>query len=301
MAQDPLDLNRQNVRFQNTFSGTDIKVIAYLDLSLKKKQQALKALNELENNSRQEAFQQIFGNQAAIDEDTLQGVGQAFANEAKNYSAAADQARDSFKEVVYDLGNLTTLSYSMFREEFAVRPLGMTQAKSYTRGPRTIAGTMVFTVFNHFELDNMVDVLNQGSQNKINLMDQLPPFNVMLIFSNEYGQTSIMHLFDLQFTSEGQSQSVHDSMIDRTFNWYCKDMLPLRPLQRSFSSYSDMFVDELHRVQEERPGFYNTASFESDLRPVTFEDIINQARGDSSNPGNAKIKELIERGRRTTV
>ena len=42
----------------------------------------------------------------------------------------------------FDLGSIHTLSYSSFREKFAVRTIGRTQAKTYTRGPRTIAGKL---------------------------------------------------------------------------------------------------------------------------------------------------------------
>jgi hypothetical protein len=46
------------------------------------------------------------------------------------------------------LGELQTLSFSVHRDKAPVRALGHTYVKGYTRGPLTIGGSLVFTLFN---------------------------------------------------------------------------------------------------------------------------------------------------------
>ena len=58
---------------------------------------------------------------------------------------------DSTKKHIYAIGELQTISYSIHMERKAVRSIGNINAKDYILGPRTIAGSLVFTVFNrHF-------------------------------------------------------------------------------------------------------------------------------------------------------
>lgn len=148
----------------------------------------------------------------------------------------------SFK--YFKLGSLHTISYSSFREEFAVRSLGKVQAKTYTKGPRTVAGSMVFNVLQEHELYQLIDSYKapeeRGSHPASAMLDQIAPFNVMLLFANEFGAYSCLHLFDLNINTEGQSMSVDEVIIRNTMNFYATDMLPMAPLGNAFDSYDQM-------------------------------------------------------------
>ena len=64
------------------------------------------------------------------------------------------------KEPIYQiLPNLQTISYSVFREKTPARSLGFIGEKGRARGTRTIAGSMVFTVFDRHPF---FDLLRQG-------------------------------------------------------------------------------------------------------------------------------------------
>ena len=54
------------------------------------------------------------------------------------------------------LESLQTLSVQTHREKNAVRALGSAHAKGYTRGPRTIAGSMIFTLFGEHPLSALI-------------------------------------------------------------------------------------------------------------------------------------------------
>ena len=53
------------------------------------------------------------------------------------------------------LGNLSTITYSIHREVYPVRAVGVTNPRGFTRGPRTMAGTCIFTVLNKHALHEL--------------------------------------------------------------------------------------------------------------------------------------------------
>ena len=142
------------------------------------------------------------------------------------------------------LGSIHTISYSSFREEFAVRSLGKVQAKTYTKGPRTVAGTMVFNVLQEHELYKLADSYKpeheQGTHPQSLMLDQIRPFDVLLLFANEFGAYSCLHLFQLSIASEGQSMSVDEVVTRNTMNFYANDMLPMTSLGNAFENYDEM-------------------------------------------------------------
>ena len=59
------------------------------------------------------------------------------------------------KNNVYTLGSLQTISISTHQDKRPVRSLGNINAKEYTMGQRTIAGSLVFAVFDKHFADEM--------------------------------------------------------------------------------------------------------------------------------------------------
>ena len=58
-------------------------------------------------------------------------------------------------------------------------------AKDYVFGPRTIAGTLIFTVFNkHCAYEIMNDYRAAGKTNYNFLMDKMPPFQITVSAAN---------------------------------------------------------------------------------------------------------------------
>jgi hypothetical protein len=167
---------------------------------------------------------------------------------------------DSF----FRLGSLHTLSYSSFREKFAVRTLGRIQAKTYTRGPRTIAGSLVFNVLQSQELmrllkvrvfdeegrpeiTKVVDKENQDDPRTV-MVDQLQPFNLLLLFANEFGSYSALHLLDIDINAEGQEMSIDNIVTHNSMNFYAKEMIPMQNLGNRFNSYNEMITGTIRDV-----------------------------------------------------
>jgi hypothetical protein len=130
------------------------------------------------------------------------------------------------------LAELQTISISTFREKKAVRALGFTGAKGFTRAQRTIAGSMIFTVFDRNVLFELLETTSFDSDDKFTaaIKDQLPPLDMTIMFANEYGALSRMGLYGVEFVSEGQTMSIEDIILEDVCQFVARDVDPMTPV-----------------------------------------------------------------------
>lgn len=138
------------------------------------------------------------------------------------------------KDTVYTLGSLQTISISTHQDKRPVRAIGNINAKEYTMGQRTIAGSLVFAVFDKHFADQMfkdsLSAINTNEQNKVStimLPDELPPFDITISYANEYGHTSRMALYGVRLVDEGQVMSVNDIYTENTYQFVATSLEPL--------------------------------------------------------------------------
>lgn len=142
----------------------------------------------------------------------------------------------SISEVI---GSLQTITYSVHQEKSPVRGIGDMNAKGYVFGPRTIAGTMIFTVFNkHWAKSIMNKYLQAVKKSAHFLADELPPFNVTISCANEYGNKAHLALFGVTFVNEGQIMSINDNYTENTFEFFATDVDYLDDIDRGEKSLS---------------------------------------------------------------
>lgn len=125
------------------------------------------------------------------------------------------------------LGDIHTLSYSTHRENTPVRYLGHSNPCGWVKGPRTIAGSMVFTQFNNYtwyRLDRFRAQINKGMYP---LADMLPPFDIVLTFANESGSFSKMKVLGVTIVDEGAAMSVDDLMIECDYTFMAQALQPI--------------------------------------------------------------------------
>lgn len=122
------------------------------------------------------------------------------------------------------LGSLTTLSYSIFREKRPVPLLGKINTGGYTRGMRTIAGSMVFTVINQHFVQDVIDQIPYLKEHGKFKADELPFFDVMVICANEYGANAQMMIYGAEFLDDAQVISINDMFIENTFGFVARDI-----------------------------------------------------------------------------
>ena len=123
------------------------------------------------------------------------------------------------------VGELTTVSYSIHMEKKPIRSIGNVNAKDYVMGPRTIAGSLVFSVFNKHFAEDLIRNLNTGySAGTAFLVDELPPFDLTISAANEYGFRSRLAIYGIRLLNEGQVMSINDVYTENTYQFFATDL-----------------------------------------------------------------------------
>jgi hypothetical protein len=125
------------------------------------------------------------------------------------------------------LGELQTISYSIHRENTPVRLLGHVSPSGFVRGPRTIGGSLIFTVFNFYAFYRIGQFKEAIGAGLYPVADMLPPFDIVITFSNETGSLSKMKLYGVTIVDEGQTMSVDDLITEQTYTFMARGIQPL--------------------------------------------------------------------------
>ncbi len=152
------------------------------------------------------------------------------------------------KTVVKLLGEIQTLSYSIHREKTPIRTIGRTSPPGYTAGTRTIAGSLIFATFNARALTELYSppkstanteglgnsVLTTGNidgrqellsdAKLVRSSDTIPPFDILLYFSSETGNDSVMSLHRVDIMDEGQTFSIQDIYTEHTMQFVAAEV-----------------------------------------------------------------------------
>lgn len=127
------------------------------------------------------------------------------------------------------LGELQTISYSVHRQNSPVRVIGHTSPVGFVHGPRTIAGSLIFTQFHtytFYRLQHFRDAVVY--RNIYPLADMLPPFDVVITFANEYGAFSSMKIFGVTIVDEGGVMSIENLLTEATYTYMARGIQPIR-------------------------------------------------------------------------
>jgi hypothetical protein len=61
-------------------------------------------------------------------------------------------------------------------------------------------------------------------------IDQLPPFNLTLLFFNEYGYESYQRILGIELVTDGSTYSIQDMLSEQTISYIAADFTPLLPI-----------------------------------------------------------------------
>lgn len=155
------------------------------------------------------------------------------------------------------VGELQSISYSVTREKAPIYTMGNPNPRSFSRGKRGIAGSLVFTVFDRAALYdvkkqskikahglNNSDIFKTGvapegvhvdstktldsvvsrwqSERNPVYTDEIPPFDITISFMNEYGQSSYMVIYGVECLNEGVGMSVDDITTERAVTFVAR-------------------------------------------------------------------------------
>ena len=179
---------------------------------------------------------------------------------------------------ILELAELQTISYSIHRENSPVRTLGHVNPRGFVKGARTIAGSMVFTVFNEYafyRISNYKKQLANTNGLYSPLADMLPPIDIVLSFFNEYGLAAKMKIFGVTIIDEGQTMSIDDLITEQTYTFMARGIQPLVHLDPADDSLR--YPSNLAQEQRERLQITQNAFGDSVVSSYkNFIDIINK-------------------------
>jgi hypothetical protein len=139
-------------------------------------------------------------------------------------------------------GEVQTVSYSIYRPITPVYTLGRINPKGVVRGQRTIAGSLIFTVFDRHVLKQAMESYNTNVGSKITensyvfsstelsemkdnmKTDEMPPFDLNITFLNEYGNSATLNIYGVHILTEGQTMSIEDMITENTMQYIAMDI-----------------------------------------------------------------------------
>lgn len=123
-------------------------------------------------------------------------------------------------------GELSSISYSIFREKYPVRALGRVSMKGFTRGMRTITGVMSFTMFDESVVLQAMEEVKKMGYNM--LMDEMPMFDITISMANEFGSKSKQTIYGITTYTEGMALSINSLLTENVYEFYALDIDPMR-------------------------------------------------------------------------
>ena len=160
-----------------------------------------------------------------------------------------------------EMTEIQTVSVSTHRGTTPVRGLGHVGVKGYARGSRTVAGSIVMTVFDRHPLYDLLrqrpqylepnthTPADQGDLSYL-LPDQMPPFDLMIFANSEYGVSARRFIYGVEIASEGTVTSSHNMITEVTFQFTAALATTLAPgsykdPNESIESYTEGQVGKL--------------------------------------------------------
>lgn len=170
------------------------------------------------------------------------------------------------------VGTLAGLTWSVTREKAPIFTMGSPNPRSFSRGKRGIAGSLIFMTFDRPALYNLIQeniendafkiwtrnwniLPNAGSNIAAGLApiqsqnfgvsqvlpyyaDQIPPFDITITFSNEYGQAAVKSIYGVELLNEGSGASMDDLVMEETMTFVAREVGPMIPTNNGFDVVS---------------------------------------------------------------
>lgn len=125
-------------------------------------------------------------------------------------------------------GEVNTISYSIYRDKFPVRALGYSRAKGYTKGTRTVAGQLAFTMLDMPIVNKFVEMLYQDESTSRSLSvvpDELPPFDIVINYMNELGNKASVTLIGVELAEGNQVITTQDLQVHEQYSFVAQDIV----------------------------------------------------------------------------
>ena len=144
------------------------------------------------------------------------------------------------KEEIIPLGNLQAITTSYSSSLSAVENMGSSMPAGFTRGQKTYAGTLVFTVINTDPLIKLLNLADDKGNKDLDALtisfDQIPPFNVLIEGASELptkrGVPQVMTrvITGVKFMAGGETISIDDFFLEQQHQYVAQYISPWRNL-----------------------------------------------------------------------
>jgi len=144
---------------------------------------------------------------------------------------------------------LQTISVSATRSVHPVRCLGESAARAYTRGARTFAGSLIFTMFSKdpFEEVARLDVDHEVYGREPFAVDQIPEFDIIITAVNESGTSSKALIGGVTLTNYGTTFSIHDIYTEISYTYVARWFIPMTEDLRAFDRVRQLRLEPVVR------------------------------------------------------
>lgn len=158
------------------------------------------------------------------------------------------------------IGEIQGISYSITREKAPIYTMGSADPRSFSRGKRGIAGSMVFIMFDRHALHRIMNKSVYVAKSDENIIrrrvnglaplpvdqvdnnvtamlatpvyaDQVPPFDITLTAANETGQMATMAIMGAEILNEGSGISVDDIVNEMAFTYVAREVTGWSPVE----------------------------------------------------------------------
>ena len=199
-----------------------------------------------------------------------QGVGLQTSQFTRTYTSFSGcDIKAVFHNVI--IAEIQGVSFSVTREKAPIYTMGSADPRSFSRGKRGIAGSLIFTVFDRHVLNSLInqsfyaakidDIRNPvavheagGAASDANLgiqirratySDQIPPFDLTLTAANEYGNQATMRIYGVEILNEGSGMSVDDIVNESQMTFVARSLTPWVPVAYRDFTPSDLTGQEI--------------------------------------------------------
>jgi hypothetical protein len=165
---------------------------------------------------------------------------------------------------------LKVLTYSMHAGLIPVGTLGRDRPKGFCKGNRTIAGSMIVTLSMRDPFMELQPIMFGSNNNYAKstsdvwrtylLPDQMPPFDILCMFTNEYGFTATMPIFGVKITDVGSVFAMSDSEIEVTYTYQALDIDIIRQIEQNEDGTTTIDVTTNNEYLAKRAKAYNGES-----------------------------------------
>ena len=157
----------------------------------------------------------------------------------------------SLNTVVSRLDHIVSLSWSIHKGTSTNRTLGKSSPIGRVGGGRTIAGTMIFTVSDYHPMRDLIPDNFKGRKSQILndpdvwkplvMADEIPPFDVVLTLTNEYGYGAITTLYGVQVVDEGGVFGMDNLITELAIQYTAAAMDPIMEVKIDDNGFIDPF------------------------------------------------------------